>query len=646
MKRTLALIAGVFLLESAVFSGQDPEKASPPLQHDVVVTAARIETPAREVATSVTVISRSDLEAAQKTTVLEALKDLMGGSVVQSGGLGSAASLMLRGANSEHTLVLLDGVELNDPITPSRSYDLAHLDLDQVERIEVLRGPQSTLFGSDALGGVVNIITRKGEGRPKASLSLSSGSMNTSTGRLGVAGSSGRASYSLGLAVIGSDGISAANSALPGNSERDGYKNLSFSSRLGYEPAKNLQVNLTTRYLRTRTDLDNFGGPYGDDPNSSQRYDSLFVKGEARGRFLNNRLESKLGLAFIRSDRRNDNPVDESHPYDLDKGSYQSTMAKLDWQNSLVLHASNTLTFGVEFEREAGKSEYESAGIWGPSLNVFPRQKTSGVGIYIQDQVRLAGSLFAAVGIRLDGHSRSGNALTYRIAPAYFIKETGTRFRLTLGTGFKSPSLYQLYAPPTAWGPIGNMQLKPEESIGWDAGIDQEWASGRLKAGATYFFNRFKNLVNFDFVHGYVNVGRAETSGLEISGEAKPADHVALRASYTRLKAKDRDTGLDLLRRPKDKITAGLTARLFEKFNFHLGLVYSGRRDDLDFSSWTSARVTLPGYTLIDAALSFPISSKIEAYVRLDNILNRHYELIYGYGTPGFCACGGFKLNL
>ncbi|MDD8015581.1 MAG: TonB-dependent receptor plug domain-containing protein, partial [Acidobacteriota bacterium] len=325
MKRTLALIAGVFLLESAVFSGQDPEKASPPLQHDVVVTAARIETPAREVATSVTVISRSDLEAAQKTTVLEALQDLMGGSVVQSGGLGSAASLMLRGANSEHTLVLLDGVELNDPITPSRSYDLAHLDLDQVERIEVLRGPQSTLFGSDALGGVVNIITRKGEGRPKASLSLSSGSMNTSTGRLGVAGSSGRASYSLGLAAIGSDGISAANSALPGNSERDGYKNLSFSSRLGYEPAKNLAVTLTTRYLRTRTDLDNFGGPYGDDPNSSQRYDSLFVKGEARGRFLNNRLESKLGLAFIRSDRRNDNPTDESHPYDLDKGSYQST---------------------------------------------------------------------------------------------------------------------------------------------------------------------------------------------------------------------------------------------------------------------------------------------------------------------------------
>jgi len=646
MKRTLALIAGVFLLESAVFSGQDPEKASPPLQHDVVVTAARIETPAREVATSVTVISRSDLEAAQKTTVLEALQDLMGGSVVQSGGLGSAASLMLRGANSEHTLVLLDGVELNDPITPSRSYDLAHIDLDQVERIEVLRGPQSTLFGSDALGGVVNIITRKGEGRPKASLSLSSGSMNTSTGRLGVAGSSGRASYSLGLAAIGSDGISAANSALPGNSERDGYKNLSFSSRLGYEPAKNLQVNLTTRYLRTRTDLDNFGGPYGDDPNSSQRYDSLFVKGEARGRFLNNRLESKLGLAFIRSDRKNDNPVDESHPYDLDKGSYQSTMAKLDWQNSVFLHASNTLTFGVEFEREAGESEYESAGVWGPSLNVFPRQKTSGVGIYIQDQVRLGGSLFAAMGVRLDSHSRSGNALTYRIAPAYFIKETGTRFRLTLGTGFKSPSLYQLYAPPTAWGPIGNMQLKPEESIGWDAGIDQEWASGRLKAGATYFFNRFKNLVNFDFVHGYVNVGRAETSGLEISGEAKPADQVALRASYTRLKAKDRDTGLDLLRRPKDKITAGLTARLFEKFNFHLGLVYSGRRDDLDFSSWTSARVTLPGYTLIDAALSFPISSKIEAYVRLDNILNRHYELIYGYGTPGFCACGGFKLNL
>ena len=641
----LGILATAALAFVAPGSGTKDKTPLPDLRHDVVITATRVETPSREVASSLTVITREDLARSKRSTVLDVLGDVPGASVVRSGGPGSAAAVMLRGANSEHTLVLLDGVELNDPMNPSRSVDLAHVSLDQVERIEILRGPQSTLYGSDALGGVVNIITVTGSGRPKLALYGTGGALATAEGRLGISGSTKQVSYSLGFSAFRTDGVSAADASLPGNGERDGYRNLSLTGRAGIKLGSGLDLDLSFRTVRARSEIDNFGGAYGDDPNNVQRYGSSFARAGVRGLFLGGRWESRLGAAVIGSDRRNGNPPDGTHPFDSEKGEFRSRLVKLDWQNNLFLRPSHTATFGAEYEAEHGSSEYASASLYGPYVSVFPRASASVLGLYFQDQLRLGGRFFATAGIRIDAHSLSGTAVTYRLAPAWIVGRTGTKLKATFGTGFKAPSLYQLHAPPTAWGPIGNRALEPEESAGWDAGVEQDLAGGRLRFGATWFRNHFRNLITFDMARGYVNVGRARTEGLELTADVLPFDGFACRTAYTRMSSKDLGTGFDLPRRAKDKLSAGFDIKLAKTLDLGLRLNFVGRRGDTDFATWPPTPVTLPAYTLLDATISWTLGRGFELFLRVENVFDRRYEMVYGYGSPGFGAHIGFRIE-
>jgi vitamin B12 transporter len=646
MRKYLLLIAfAIALLSSNLFSEEEEKKTPPSLQYEIVVTATRLETPAKEIASSVTVITREDLEKMKKSTLLEVLREVLGVAIIQNGGAGAAGSMSIRGANSEHTLIMMDGVELNDPITPSRSYDLAHLVLDSIERIEILRGPQSTLYGSDAIGGVVNIITKKGLGKPRFSLSSYGGSFRTFSTEAGFRGSTGRIHYSLGPSHLSTQGISASSTAYPGNEENDGYQNMTFSGRLGFSPLDNLEIDLILRSINSKADIDNFGGAYGDDPNHTQDYHSLFLKGQLRALLFKNRWEQKLSISLVRNDRQHENLPDASHPFDSEEGHFQSKIFKIDWQNNLFLHETHTLTFGVDHQQEQGESEYHSEGQWGPYSSLFPLEQASITGLYLQDQIRLAHRFFGTAGIRLDSHSLFGQALTYRLTPAYFIEKSGTKLKATLGTGFKSPSLYQLYAPATSFGPIGNSDLKPEKSLSWDLGIEQFLWDESLFLGVTYFHNNYKDLIDFDFLQGYLNIGQAESKGAEVYLQADPADKLRIRASYTRLEAKDKDTGTPLLRRPKYKFTANINYLFMERININLSLIHLGKREDLDFSAWPAARATLPGYTLLNASVCYNLNPQAQIFFRLDNILDEEYENIFGYGTPGFSAFGGLKLN-
>jgi vitamin B12 transporter len=644
-KFLLVFFLAIFFLPLFLFPQEQKEKpTSASEHHEIVVTATRLEAPAREVASSVTVISSEDLERLKKMSILEILRDVPGISITQNGGQGEAASVFLRGANSEHTLVLLDGVELNDPINPSRSADLAHLYLENIERLEILRGPQSPLFGSDALGGVVNIITKKGEGKPRLTLASSGGSYGTFAGQAGVSGSAKKVHYSFGLSRFETQGISAAGSTFPGNSEIDGYRNLTLSGRVGLTLRDNLEVNLFARSVLAKTDIDNFGGPYGDDPNSVQDYRSFFIKGELRGLFLENRWEQKLAIAVIDSRRTNDNPADEAHPLESETGLYKSRLFKLDWQNNFFLHPSSTLTMGIEYEMEEGESKYFAEGPWGSSSSFFPLKSATMTGLYVQDYIRFADQFFATVGLRLDHHSQAGEAMTYRLAPAYIFKTSGTKIRASLGTGFKAPSLYQLYAPGTFFGPIGNENLKPEKSLGWDAGIEQPLFEGRVRLAATYFHNGFKNLINF--VQGYTNIGKAESKGLEIELKGKPNESLSFSAAYTHLDAKDKIKGTALLRRPGNILSAGLSFSFFEKWRATVSYGFVGKREDLDFLSWPPRTVTLSPYSLLNGLISYELSSHVQAYGRLDNILDEKYEMVYGYGTLCFSFQAGVKISL
>ncbi len=465
-RRTLALAAAIALIPCGVRAAAAQDQNTPRPKHDIVVTATRLETPERKVGSSLTVITGDELVRTGEPFVLDALEAVLGLATSRNGGPGAAASVSIRGAGSEHTLFLLDGLELNDPINPARSFDLAHLALSEVERIEVLRGPQGLLYGSDALGGVVNIITRTGRGRPRFVLASSADTLGTLAADASLAGSGDKSEYAFALFHEDTAGISAASSAYAGNVEKDGYRNLSLSARFGYTFRPETRLTLALRGVTARTELDNFGGPGGDDPNSRQNYATLQARAQLRDLARGGRWERILSLSWQGSRRDHLNPIDEAHPEDSEEGAYRSDLFKLDWQNNVFLSSTHTLTAGLELEDERGRSDYVAAGAWGTSVSSFPSVRAGSAGLYLLDHWETGDRFFVTAGVRAENHRLAGPALTFRVAPAFLIKATGTRLKASLGTGFKSPSLYQLFAPATSWGPVGNPDLRPERATG------------------------------------------------------------------------------------------------------------------------------------------------------------------------------------
>jgi vitamin B12 transporter len=613
------------------------------LQHEVTVTANRVTTSVKETASSVTILTRQDLEKTQSITVVEALRDILGFAFTQNGPPGSSASALIRGGNSEYTKVMIDGMELNDPVTPGRTFDLSLLLIDNIDRIEIIKGPQSTLFGSDAMGGIIHIITGQGRGKPKVRFSTMGGSYGTMSGNAQVSGANEKLGYSAGAAYMDSQGFSASGRQYAGNTEKDGYRNLTLSGKLAFYPRQNLDIHLNARTISTRLEYDAFGGDHGDDPNSVQDYGALLLGGGARGLFARNRWESKLNVSYLEYDRKSDNPIDELHPLDSDRSRYLSSLLKLDWQNNVFVHESNTVTGGLEYTREQGESEYYSESAWGPYESLFPRQTAETAAVYVQDKINLSGRFFATVGGRYDRHSQAGDAITYRIAPGVFIERTATRIKATLGSGYKAPSLYQLNAPATFFGPVGNQELESERCLGWDLGIEQGLWQDRFLLGALYFSNAYKNLIDYSYASGYINVGEASTKGMELFLRAFPAKSIRLSAEYTLTDARDEDTEEQLLRRPRHKLTAGLSFDLGSRAHAALRLNHVGRRDDNFWTGSAPERVELESYTLVNAAASYDILPQLRLFCRLDNLLNQEYELIKGFGTPGFSAYLGFR---
>jgi vitamin B12 transporter len=609
---------------------------------EIVVTATRSDAARNQVGSSVTVISRDEIERSQKSFVLDLLRSVPAVDVTRSGGPGGQTYVGIRGAKSEHTLVLVDGVRVNDSASTGGSFDFANLPTDTIERIEILRGPQSTLYGSDAMGGVITIITRRGEGKPTGFISAQGGSFSTAREQASVSGGAGPLNFSLGLSREDTRGISSAGEQY-GNHETDGYHATSVSTRLGVAPSRNFDFDCIVRYLDTKADLDNGGGAGQDDPNSIVRSEQVLVRGQGRLSLFNDRWEQKLGISFTNLDRNYRNDTDTSHPEDSDRASYHGQSLAFDWQHTMRLHKTNTMTLGVETREEKAHSDYYSESFYGPYSSVFPEESDRITGYYLQDRISLWDAWFTTLGVRLDDHSRFGTEATYRFTTSYLVKQTATRIKGSYGTGFKAPSLYELYEPT-----YGNQALNPEKSTGWDIGVEQALIGGRMELGATWFSNDFKNLIEFDSgASKYKNTARAESYGVEFTATATPIDDLTLRAGYTWMKTEDKSTGKELLRRPENKVTLDANYRFNKKGNVNLGIAYVGKRQDTCYDpiTYVSTRVELGGYLLVNLAASYDVTKWLQVFARVDNLLDREYEEVYGYGTPGISGYGGVKVS-
>lgn len=634
-----------FLFPVTFQEKENQTEAKPTIHHEVVVTATRLETQAFKVGNSMTIISGQELRNRGFVTVAEALTQLPSGFLTRNGGPGSAASFLLRGANSEHTLILIDGVEINDPISPSRSCDLSQLFLFDVDRIEIFDGPHSPLYGSDAMGGVINIVLKK---RAPGRLSVSSeaGSFKTINFNLSMSGQAKGLSYNLAASEFSSQGISAASSSYPGNQESDGYRNTSFSGQINYPITPRLEIGCLFRYVNSKTDLDNFGGPYGDDPNYYQRWQSSFLKLSLHSFPFNKGWEQKIYFAFISNHRQNNNNEDDFHPGEKERGKYKSLFLKLDWQNNFYLKKDNVVTIGLEAEKEEGESTYVWSSLWGEDKSIFPRKNAFSMGLYLQEHFSLASCLFTTAGLRLDHHARSGLALTYRLAQSFWWERTSTKLRASLATGFKSPSLYQLYAPATMWGPIGNANLKPEETFSWDIGFEQDFPKFLKTLSLTYFRHFFRHLIQFDYFQGYQNIGRARTSGLKLQGKFQPFSCLNLNFSWGWLEALDLTSKEKLLRRPDFQGKIEIELNPYSRWRLLASLWRVSSREDMDYSQWPAERVILSPFFLANINLIYEFRPGFSFHLRLENVTNSQYELIKGYGTPGFSFYTGLSLTI
>lgn len=622
---------------------------------DVVVSATKTNTSTLELANSISVISSNQISNSNVNNVFDVLRNEPGVSFTRQGGNGTLSNLYIRGANSSHTLVLIDGVEVNLTNDPSGVYDFSALPIDNIERIEVLRGPQSTLYGSDALAGVINIISKKGNGLPRFSLLTEGGSYNSYKAQFGVNGSLQKLNYSVALSRTGSDGFSVASEKY-GNTEKDGYNFNNASALIGYSISKNSEINLYTRFLKSKSDNDQFGGEFGDDPTYLTNQEEFSVRGEGKIKLFDGLWNQKIGLSFLRNLRNNSYDTSAasvnypSYVNDYSWAHYDGRKYKLDWQNDFQLNKSNLLTAGLEFEIEESASEYYAFNYvpdqFSPDIaSVIPMQNASTFGVFIQDQLKFEEGFFITLGARLDDHSKFGSQFTYRIAPAFMLWETNTKFKATIGTGFKAPSLYYLYDPA-----YGNENLNPEKSFGWDFGIDQYLFAQNFAIGTTFFYNKFSDMFGFDYASfKTINIKQAVTKGFEVYIETKPIDGLSFKTNYTFTDARDispdsPDFDKKLLRRPESKLGFYTSYSFVPKANINAEVIWVGVREDIDFSTYQ--RTELKGYVLINLAAHYYVFDFLRLNARAENLLDTEYEDVFGYGTAGISFYGGFSLSI
>ncbi len=624
MKNLLKILIALCITVNAAFAedGFELEK--------IVVTATKTEASQGSIGISNTIITGNEIKQTGKYTVLDVLRAQPGITVSQTGPHGGITNIYLRGSKPGHTLVMIDGVEVNDPMATDRSFNFAYLTTDNIERIEVIRGPQSTLYGSDAMGGVINIITKKGKGKPKFEITSEGGEHNTFKESFGLNGATGNSDYSFMVSRVESEGISKAKDT----SESDNYQNLTLSSRLGYKILDNAKLNIIFRHANTETDLDD--GAYEDDPNYTAWYKDFAGKLEF-AQDLKPWWDHKLSFSYLEVTRQYRDERDTVDTTEDIQSWYKGNNQKIEWQHNLSIAEIDKITAGFEYEEERGSSSYRSR----TTVTRFDRKTIKNKGYYLQNQFKLTERLFITPGIRIDDHQLFDTETTYRLSSSYLLP-TQTRFKANWGTGFKAPSLYQLYSTQDfGGGPIGDPNLAPDKSKSYDFGFEQNLLDDNLSFDITYFHNKFENMVDYDLtLSKYKNIGRAWTNGFEVNVSYKPIKNLKVGLNYTYMKTKDKTTGLKLVRRPENQIGFNINWILADKVNFDLNTIYVGH-------TWNNSNNTqkVKPYTKVDFSVYYDLNNCLQLFGRIENLFDREYQEIRGYSTLGRSFYSGLKFK-
>jgi vitamin B12 transporter len=611
---------------------------TPAKEQAIVVSPTATETPINQIASSVTVITAKDMERDQRRTAPDALATVPGLNVVQSGGPGGLTSIFTRGTNSNHTKVLIDGIDVSDPSNPNRSFDLGQLLTSDIQQIEVLRGPQSGLYGADALGGVISIITKKGEGPPRATGMIEGGSFGTFNQTAALSGSQDRINYAFNVAHLRATDVPVTPLELlpPGQKAiGNNYDNMTYSTKLGADVSENLTLNAVARY--TDATLHFTGDTF--DPvtfasfpaaaQSTQIAHQLFTRGEAVWSVFDGRIKNYFGVNYTNHWNYNISPGDVAPTITT------GDRVKYDWHAVTQLAPYHTVIVGAEHETETLQTSTVSA------------ENVNKAG-YVELQSQFANRLFLVENVRQDDNDRFGEHPTFRLAPALIVPLTETKFKGSYGTGFKAPTLNQLFVSFPAFFFFANPNLKPEESIGYDAGFEQPLFNDRVRFGSTYFHNDITNLIQsvFDsttFTSTNTNIGKAITEGTENFVAATITDRIRVRADYTFTRTVDATTGLELLRRPKEKWSANVIWNPIDPLTLSATVLHTGSFIDAN-RDFSIPRLLAPAYTVVNVAADYAVTDQVKVFGRVDNLFNVHYQNPTGFLQPSLGVYGGIRV--
>ncbi len=563
------------------------------------ITSNRLKTSVEQYTGSATVITAEEIEQSGKTHVGDILRDALGVDLRQSGPTGALSTLFLRGANSDSTLVMIDGVQVN--ANTLGSFNFADLNVDNVQQIEILRGPQSTLWGSDAVGGVINIVTKRGRGKPSVYTSFEGGSFSTFKETIGASGQEGRMDYSVTASRTDSAGFSAKNLS-KGATENDGYENTTLSARTGANLPGDLRIDFIGRYSSSYLDIDGFSG----DDITRQSSTKTFNVSLPINKQITDWWDITFRPSYFYEVARDAQATKEDAIYNRN--------ITFELQNNMEFNENLSTVFGMEYQRLAGHNV----------LNKF-KHDSHNYGFFMQTRLDLMEAWTFTGGFRKDLLSEFEDPLTYRFEGAYRITSTGSKIHASYSTGFRAPTFNQQFFPN-----FGRAGLKPEESKGWEAGIQQSLLRGQVQLGITYFETRFTNLlVTPPPAFTLSQVGSAKTRGTETEIRAQLPYRSQISINHSFLEARD-GNGTKLPNRSKHRFNTQISKDFGDDFNLLVGVRFRSQAGAVE------------PFKTVRLAARYQMTEKLKLTARVENLFDEDYEEVDTFSTAGASGYAGF----
>jgi vitamin B12 transporter len=621
----IALLASVFAsvssAQEAPSSGSN-DRPAPAQAEPIVISATRFDIPIDQSPASISVIGSDDIEDKQIERVSDALRELPGLNVVQTGTPGQLTSVFMRGLPSQDMQVLLDGIPINQGL--AGQFDFANLTTDDIDRIEVVRGPQSTIYGPQALAGVVQIFTKRGTGTPGFTVSADGGTYDTFRESVESDGKIKDFDYSIAGSRLDTD------NARPNND----YRNSAAITNLGWSPDEHLRIGGLLLYSESET----------GNPNTI--FDPRLVDHFLTEKwFIVPRFDLQVSdwwdhrIIFDYDHERQVNNPNQDGFVGPTRALFVRTT--IDYQNDLRPASWLILTSGLFYSTvKSGEERPFVSQAFGPQPT-FISDDVQENAVFLQATANIRNLVFVAGG-RLDQFNQFGDVWTYRIASSYKLDNSGTTLHSSVATGFSPPS-----SQDKIFG--NNFNLKPEKDFGWDIGLEQRLWENRLVFDATYFHNDLSNVIGFNGQFKTLNLGAAETQGVETELRAEPVANLVLKASYTYLEAEKTSSadisqpqGARLPRRPRNEIYGSVSYRWWNKLSTTIEAKWVNAREELQFGA---PNFDIEDYNFVNFLAEYEIRPHVSIFGRIDNLTNEHYSEVFGFPNLGRAAYGGMKLR-